>query len=80
MAWRMIVAAGLLGVTACSATPASLGITGPGTAAPPTFKAAQPDDDAVPPLPGLPSSGSPYTPSPIPAGDSAKPGSFYGYN
>jgi hypothetical protein len=76
-----VLLAGLLGLTACSATPASFGITGPGTAPPQTFKQPPPDDsDATVPVPGLPNTGSVYSPSSLPAGDAAKPGNFYGYN
>lgn len=80
MAWRAIVVAALLGVGACSATPASFGITGPGSTPPPSFKPVPVNDDSAVSLPGLPNTGSAYTPSSIPAGDAAKPGSFYGYN
>ncbi len=80
MGRRALLLAGLFGLGACSASPASLGITGPGTAPPPSFKAAPVNDDAVVGQPGLPNTGSAYTPSTTPAGDAAKPGSFYGYN
>jgi len=80
MSGRALCVAGLLGIAACSATPASLGITGPGTSGPSTFKPVPASDDAAVPLPGLPASGNPYSNSLRPAGDSAAPGSFYGYN
>jgi len=70
----------VLGVAGCSATPASFGITGPGTSEPASFKAAPADDDAAVGMPGIGDGGSAYTPSSKPAGDAAKAGSFFGYN
>jgi hypothetical protein len=75
----MLLAA-LLGVAACSTTPASFGITGPGTSPPQSFKAAPADDDSAVSAPGLPDQGRTYSPSLLPAGAAAKPGGFYGYN
>jgi hypothetical protein len=82
MTWRAIVLTALLGCGACSATPASFGITGPGTAAPTSFTAPPPPDpDAAASTPGLPSSSqAPYSNTTTPAGDAARPGNFYGYN
>ncbi len=80
MTWRAILLTALLGVAACSATPASFGITGPGAGAPATFTAPRTDDDAAVGIPGIPDSGSPYSNSTKPAGDAAKAGNFYGYN
>jgi hypothetical protein len=82
MGWRAVVLTAMLGCAACSATPASLGITGPGTAAPVSF--TKPDDadpDAAVSLPGLPTNPqAPYSNTATPAGDAARPGNFYGYN
>ncbi len=76
-----VLVAGLLGLSACGASPSSFGITGPGTTAPSTFKAATPaNDDSAVPLPGIPNTGYIYSPTMTPAGAAAQPGSFYGYN
>jgi hypothetical protein len=80
MRTRGLLVAGLLGLGACGATPASFGITGPGAVAPPTFKPAPVNDDSSVALPGIPNTGYIYSPSDKPAGDAAAPGSFYGYN
>jgi hypothetical protein len=77
---RVLFAAIVFGTAACSATPASFGITGPGTAAPISFTAPAPDGDASVGVPGIQNSGSPYSNSLRPAGDAARPGDFYGYN
>jgi hypothetical protein len=62
-----------LGVAACSSSPASLGITGPGAqpVAPPA-----PSDDIAPA--GVPDVGNTYSPSygPIPSGN----GRYFNYN
>jgi hypothetical protein len=81
MGCRAIVLAALLGCAACSATPASLGITGPGTAAPESFTRPDADPDAAVSLPGLPTNNqAPFSNTATPAGDAARPGNFYGYN
>jgi hypothetical protein len=80
MFYRAILLSTLLGIGACSATPASFGITGPGIAPPPTFKPLPANDDSAVGQPGLPDSGSQFAPSLLPAGDAATPGGFYGYN
>jgi hypothetical protein len=80
MVCRAMLLAAVLGTAACSATPASFGITGPGTAAPVSFTAPTADGDAAVGVPGIQDSGSPYSNSLKPAGDSARPGNFYGYN
>jgi hypothetical protein len=78
----VLLLAGLLGLAACGTTPATFGITGPGTSPPPTFKPppTPEDSDAAVGIPGLPNTNSVYSPSLKPAGDAATPGSFYGYN
>jgi hypothetical protein len=81
MAWRAIGLTAALAVAGCSASPSSLGITGPGTSAPLTFKDTPPvDDDAAVGLPGLQDNQGTYSPTYKPAGDAAKPGNFFGYN
>jgi hypothetical protein len=80
MAWRAMLLTAVLGMAGCSVTPQSLGITGPGLSGPPTFVAAPADDDAAVTPAGLPATNSVYSPSLQPAGDAAKPNSFYGYN
>ena len=80
MAHRWILLTAVLGFAGCGATPASLGITGPGVAGPASFTAPPAEDDSAIGLPGIPNSGSPYQPSNLPAGEAAKPGGFYGYN
>jgi hypothetical protein len=81
MGCRAVLLTGLLGVAACSATPASFGITGPGSAAPESFTTPPLDPDAAVSLPGLPNNSvSPYSNTVQPAGQVARPGNFYGYN
>jgi hypothetical protein len=80
MAWRAIGLTAALAVAGCSGSPASLGITGPGTSAAPTFKEAPVNDDAAVGLPGIPDNQGSFAPTYKPAGDAAKPGSFFGYN
>jgi hypothetical protein len=82
MTCRVIaVLAALMGCAACSTTPASFGITGPGSAAPVSFTAPTADPDAAVGLPGLPTNyQAPFSNTQTPAGDAARPGNFYGYN
>jgi hypothetical protein len=81
MSCRAIVLTILFGCAACSATPASFGITGPGTSAPASFTTPPPDPNTTVNLPGLPTSDqTPFSNSITPAGDAAKAGNFYGYN
>jgi hypothetical protein len=62
-----------LGLVGCSASPASLGITGPGAPAPPP---AAPDDSTIG-SPGIPDPGASYGPSIGPAPSS---GRYFNYN
>ncbi|HTR16746.1 MAG TPA: hypothetical protein VMI52_06915 [Acetobacteraceae bacterium] len=80
MARHAILLAALVGLAGCGATPAGLGITGPGGAGPASFTEKPPDADSAVGVPGIPDSGSPYSSSNRPAGEAAKPGGFYGYN
>jgi hypothetical protein len=80
MVRRAVLLACSLGMAACSTTPASFGITGPGTSPPATFKAPEATDDSTVRIPGIQDPNSPFSNSLKPAGDAATPGNFYGYN
>jgi hypothetical protein len=69
-----------LALSGCVGGPAALGITGPGTSAPASFTEPPPDPDSAVSLPGIPDSGGPYSQSNRPAGETVRPGGFYGYN
>jgi len=63
----------VLGLAACDATPASLGITGPGAPPPPPPAI----DDSTILNPGIPDPGNGYGPS---VGTTPSPGRYYNYN
>jgi len=65
----------LIGLSACSADPKALGITGPGPQAAPV--APNPNEDNEAPTPGVSTSGSYYGPS---IGPIKSNSGFYGYN
>jgi hypothetical protein len=70
---RVLMLLVVLGLACCSASPASLGITGPGAPPPPP---PAPDDSTIT-VPGIPDPGASYGPSigPIPSN-----GRYFNYN
>jgi hypothetical protein len=68
---RVLLLIAALGVAGCDASPASLGITGPG--APPPLAPAS--DDSIIRNPGIPDPGGLYGP-----GTGPSPGRYFNYN
>nr|WP_294502526.1 hypothetical protein [uncultured Rhodopila sp.] len=72
---NVVLIIALIGLTACSADPKALGITGPGPQAAPV--APSTNEDTGNPIPGVSTSGSYYGPSIGPIQSNT---GFYGYN